>query len=267
MTDERDRINRSAPGPSDATPSRGESPSPRPDREPRRYPPVLSVIVPTYNERDALPLLVSRLAELGRELPIELVVVDDASPDGTGVVADEMAKSGPVPITVIHRPGKSGLASAVLAGAAAAHAPVVTVMDADLSHPPELLPALWQAIQGGADIAVASRYIPGGGVERWPLMRRIVSRVATFAARAGLRLRVRDPLSGFFAVRGELLTGYPYRGLGYKLLVEILSTHRTRRAAEIPYRFVDRQRGKSKMGVGEILAFLKLLWHLRVRRP
>jgi dolichol-phosphate mannosyltransferase len=78
---------------------------------------------------------------------------------------------------------------------------------------------------------------------------------------------VRDPLSGFFAVRRELLTRYQYRGLGYKLLVEILATHPTRRVAEIPYRFVDRQRGKSKLGVGEILAFLKLLWHLRVRRP
>jgi dolichol-phosphate mannosyltransferase len=178
-----------------------------------------------------------------------------------------MAKAVPIPITVLHRPGKSGLASAVLAGAAAAHAPVVTVMDADLSHPPELLPALWQAIQGGADIAIASRYFPGGGIERWPLPRRIVSRGATFAARTWLRLRVRDPLSGFFAVRRELLTRYQYRGLGYKLLVEILATHPTRRVAEIPYRFVDRQRGKSKLGAGEILAFLKLLWYLRVRRP
>jgi dolichol-phosphate mannosyltransferase len=78
---------------------------------------------------------------------------------------------------------------------------------------------------------------------------------------------VRDPLSGFFAVRRELLTRYQYRGLGYKLLVEILATHPTRRVAEIPYRFVDRQRGKSKLGAGEILAFLKLLWYLRVRRP
>jgi dolichol-phosphate mannosyltransferase len=180
-------------------------------------------------------------------------------------VADEAAKSSSIPITVVHRPGKTGLASAVLDGAAAARAPVVTVMDADLSHPPELLRALWQAIQGGADIAVASRYVPGGGVEHWPLMRRLVSRAATFAARGGLGLRVRDPLSGFFAVRRDLLTGYRYKGLGYKLLVEVLATHPDRPVAEIPYRFVDRQRGKSKLGVGEIFAFLKLLRHLRGR--
>lgn len=227
--------------------------------------PLLSVVIPTYNERDALPLLVARMAEVGRGLSLELVIVDDASPDGTGAVADDAAKSSVVPITVVHRPGKGGLASAVLEGAAAAQAPVVTVMDADLSHPPELLHALWQAIQGGADIAVASRYVPGGGVERWPLLRRLVSRVATFAARGGLGLHVRDPLSGFFAVRRDLLTGYQYEGLGYKLLVEILATHPGRPVAEIPYRFVDRQRGKSKLGVGEIFAFLRLLWYLRGR--
>jgi dolichol-phosphate mannosyltransferase len=203
------------------------------------------------------------MAAVGRSLPLELVIVDDASPDGTGTVADETASSSPVPMTVVHRPGKAGLASAVLAGAAAAHAAVVTVMDADLSHPPELLPALWQAIQQGADIAVASRYVPGGGIERWPLPRRVVSRVATLAARGGLGLRVRDPLSGFFAVRRDLLAGYPYRGLGYKLLVEILATHRRRPVTEIPYRFVDRERGQSKLGAGEIVTFLRLLWHLR----
>jgi dolichol-phosphate mannosyltransferase len=96
-------------------------------------------------------------------------------------------------------------------------------------------------------------------------MRRLVSRVATFAARGGLGLRVRDPLSGFFAVRRELLTGYRYKGLGYKLLVEVLATHPDRPVAEIPYRFVDRQRGKSKLGAGEIFAFLKLLRYLRGR--
>lgn len=225
--------------------------------------PVLSVVVPTYNERDALPVLVARMVEVARGLPVELVIVDDASPDGTGVLADEAAKSSSIPITVVHRSGKAGLASAVLEGAAAAHADVVSVMDADLSHPPQLLPALWQAIQHGADIAVASRYVAGGGTERWPLRRRVVSRVATLAARWGLGLRARDPLSGFFAVRRELLTGYHYRGLGYKLLVEILAMHRGRPVAEIPYRFVERQRGKSKLDSGEILAFLRLLWHLR----
>src|SRR3989441_5625204 len=160
--------------------------------------PFLSVVIPTYNERDALPLLVARMAEIRNDLPLELVIVDDASPDRTGAVADEAAKSSSVPITVVHRLGKAGLASAVLEGAAAARASVVTVMDADLSHPPELLPALWQAIQGGADIAIASRYVPNGGVEHWPLVRRLASRVATLAARGGAGPRRRGPPFGVF---------------------------------------------------------------------
>ncbi len=225
----------------------------------------MSVITPTYNERRSLPLLVSRLAGIGRQLNLELVVVDDASPDGTGALADELAKTAPVLLTVVHRPGKAGLASAVISGAAAARGGVVTVMDADLSHPPELLPALLQAMRRGADIVVASRYVPGGGVEQWPLARRLVSRVATAAARTWLGLRVRDPLSGFFAVRRELLVDREYVGMGYKLLVEILVRHRTRRAVEIPYRFVDRRHGRSKLDAREILAFVRLLWRLKVR--
>lgn len=194
----------------------------------------------------------------------EMVVVDDASPDGTGLVADALAHAAPMPIAVIHRSGKAGLASAVLAGANAARGDVVTVMDSDLSHPPELLPSLFEAIRTGADIAVASRYVSGGGVDQWPWPRRLVSRAATMVARVGLGLRVRDPLSGFFAVRREILTDRAYRGLGYKLLVEILAQHPHARVAEVPYRFVDRRHGRSKLGMGEIVAFLRLLWGLRM---
>ncbi len=229
----------------------------------RRPEPVISVIVPTYNERDSLPLLVSRLEDVGRALALEVVIVDDASPDGTGALAEEMARSAAVPVSVVHRSGKAGLASAVLEGATAARASVVTVIDADLSHPPELLPALLQAVRRGAGVAVASRYVRGGGVERWPLSRRLVSRAATLVARVWLGLKVRDPLSGFFAVRRELLTGSRYSARGYKLLVEILALHPGHSVVEVPYRFVDRQRGKSKLNTGEILAFLKLLWQLR----
>jgi dolichol-phosphate mannosyltransferase len=227
--------------------------------------PELSVVVPTYNERDSLPPLVSRLAEVSHTVKMEVVIVDDASPDGTGALAEEMAKAAPVPVTVVHRSGKAGLASAVLAGAAAAQGAVITVMDADLSHPPTLLPALLEAIRGGADVAVASRYVRGGGVERWPLPRRLVSRAATLVARIGLRLTVRDPLSGFFAVRRGILTEGEYIGLGYKLLVEILARHPGCRVVEVPYRFVDRQHGESKLSPGEIWSFLKLLVALRIR--
>lgn len=223
---------------------------------------VLSVIVPTYNERDSLPSLLQRLAGV-RSVPMEVIIVDDASPDGTGDLADALAREQALPMTVVHRSAKSGLASAVIDGAAVARGEVLTVMDADLSHPPELLPALSGAIAGGAEIAVASRYVPGGGIEGWPLPRRVVSWGATRLARGLLRLRVADPLSGFFAARRQVLTGGTYLGLGYKLLVEILATHPSARVVEIPYKFVDRRYGESKLSFGEIWAFVRLLAHLR----
>src|SRR5574341_25574 len=226
-------------------------------------PAMLSVIVPTYNERDSLPILRGRLANAG--VALEVVIVDDGSPDGTGALAEEMARTSAMPIHVVHRPGKAGLASAIMAGAAVARGETVTVMDADLSHPPELLPALTAAAAGGADIVVASRYVQGGGTDAWPLLRRIVSRVATALARTGLGLPVRDPLSGYFTVRRTMLTGAAYRQLGYKLLMEILAAHPEARLVEVPYRFVDRGHGASKLSAGEIVNFLRLLVDLRVR--
>ena len=228
-------------------------------------PPVLSVIVPTYNERDSLPVLIDRLAHVAARVAFEVVIVDDGSPDGTGAMAEELARTAPVPIRVVHRAGKGGLASAVMDGVSVAQGATVTVMDADLSHPPELLPELAAAVADGADVAVASRYIAHGGIESWSLLRRIVSRGATGLAKVGLGLSVRDPLSGFFAARRTLLTGGAYRQLGYKLLMEILATHRGARVVEIPYRFVDRGQGTSKLSLGEIADFLRLLVYLRRR--
>ncbi|MBI2246596.1 MAG: polyprenol monophosphomannose synthase [Armatimonadetes bacterium] len=224
--------------------------------------PRLSVIVPTYNERASLPGLVGRLAAL-RAMSIEVVVVDDASPDGTGHVAEALARQQPVPILVIHRPTKRGLASAVIDGAAVARGAILTVMDADLSHPPELLPELASAIASGADIAIASGYVTGGGIRGWPRARRVISRAATALARAVLGLE-RDPLSGFFAVRRELLAGSDYLGLGYKLLLEVLAAHRNARVIEVPYEFVNREHGHSKLSSGEFLSFLRLLLHLKM---
>jgi len=228
----------------------------------------LSVIVPTYNERDSLPHLLARLRAVQEQVGLEVVVVDDASPDGTGELADGFARDGTLPVVVVHRGGKGGLASAAIDGARASHGEFVSVMDADLSHPPELLPDLARALAQGADVAVASRYIPGGGIEDWPMPRRAASRTATWLARAVLGLRVRDPLSGYFAARRELLTHGPYMGIGYKLLVEVLATHPRARVVEVPYRFIDRTHGTSKLSGGEVLDYLRLLLILRVKgRP
>ncbi len=226
---------------------------------------IVSVIIPTYNERTTLPVLVGRCAAISPTVDLELVIVDDASPDGTGAMAETLARERRLPIIVVHRPAKSGLASAVLDGAVAAHGTILVVMDSDLSHPPEHLPTLLAALGKGADVAIASRYVAGGGVEAWPLYRRVISRVATGLVRLLLRLRVHDPLSGFFAVRRGLLIDQGYAAVGYKILTEILVRHPECTVVEIPYRFLNRQAGKSKLSAAEIIAFARLLWRLRRR--
>ncbi|MDR7561463.1 MAG: polyprenol monophosphomannose synthase [Armatimonadota bacterium] len=231
---------------------------PLPSRDPE-----LTVVVPTYNERESLPALVGRLVEVARGLPLEVVVVDDGSPDGTGALAEELARTLAVPLTVVHRPAKGGLASAVLEGARRARAALVAVMDADLSHPPELLPRLAAALRGGGDLAVASRYVPGGGVQRWPLLRRLISLTATWLARAALGLRVADPLSGYFVARREILAGRAYRGTGFKLLLEVLATHPDAVVVEVPYVFTDRRAGRSKLSPRELWEFLRVVIALR----
>nr|MBP6717150.1 glycosyltransferase [Acidobacteriota bacterium] len=140
--------------------------------------PDLTIVVPTYNERARLEELVDAvLASAAKaRLALEIVIVDDNSPDGTGVLAEELAKTRPM--QVVRRAGKMGLGTAVVAGFAVANAPVVGVMDADFSHPPALVPVLYRAMQStGADVVVGSRYIPGGSTPDWPWKRRLLSRV------------------------------------------------------------------------------------------
>jgi len=224
-----------------------------------------ALILPTYNERETLPRLVAALRPIARALDLEVIVVDDASPDGTAQVAAALAAQGSVPLRVVRRPGKAGLASAVLAGVAHTSAPVVAVMDCDGSHPPQLLPALVAAVQGGADLAVASRYVPGGGIRRWPAWRRLASLLATAGARLLLRLAVRDPLSGYFAARREVLAR-DYWGVGFKILLEVLARNPGLAVVEVGYTFTDRATGRSKLSPREIVAYLRLLGRLVVHR-
>ncbi len=212
----------------------------------------VSVVVPTYNEADSLRRLVPRLAAAlaGREW--ELVVVDDGSPDGTADVAAAFAPDQPV--RVVRRPGKAGLASAVIAGFAVAEGDVLVVMDADLSHPPEVVPALLAALDAGADLAVGSRYVRGGGSRDWPLRRRVVSRVACLMGSA--LVPVRDSTSGFFALRRAVIDGVRLNPIGFKIGFEVMARGRYRRAAEVPYVFRDRELGRSKFGRREIGQYL-----------
>ena len=182
----------------------------------------------------------------------ELIVVDDGSPDGTADLAESYADKHPV--RVVRRPGKAGLASAVLAGFAQARGDVLVVMDADLSHPPEAVPRLVAAIVEGADLAVGSRYVKGGGTEDWPLKRRVVSRAACLMG--NVLVPVRDCTSGFFAIRKSSIEGVKLNPIGFKIGFEVMARARYKKAVEVPYVFRDRELGKSKFGRREILQYL-----------
>jgi len=210
------------------------------------------VVVPTYNEVGSLRHLVPRLAAALAMRPWELIIVDDGSPDGTADLAESYADVHPV--RVVRRPGKAGLASAVLAGFAQARGDTLVVMDADLSHPPEAVPRLVSAIDEGADLAVGSRYVRGGGTEDWPLKRRVVSRAACLIG--NVLVPIRDCTSGFFAIRKSALDGVKLNPIGFKIGFEVMARARYKRAVEIPYVFRDRELGKSKFGRREVMEYL-----------
>jgi dolichol-phosphate mannosyltransferase len=220
---------------------------------------MLSMIVPTYNEAGALPILVKRLRAAldGAGIAFELVVVDDNSPDGTGRLAEALAASHP--IRVLRRPEKAGLASAVLAGLPIAQGDLIGVMDADLSHPPEVIPDMVRAIVDSADVdlAVGSRYVSGGGIEDWPLRRTLVSAFANVLTR--WLTPVRDATSGFFVIRRTAIEGVHLNPIGFKIGLETFARARHRRYVEVPYVFTDRKHGLSKFGLPEVRSFLKQL--------
>jgi dolichol-phosphate mannosyltransferase len=220
--------------------------------------PALSVVVPTYNERERLGDLVATALQVfaGRGLAVELVIVDDNSPDGTGALADRLAAT--FPIRVLHRPGKLGLGSAVIDGFGAASAEVVGVMDADLSHPPESLVALYAVLQARrVDAVVGSRYIPGGGTRNWPLARLAMSRTACVLTR--LLTPVIDATSGLFLVRRAAIQGVVISAAGFKICLELLVRGAIGSVAEVPYVFTGRTAGESKMSTGEALGFVAQL--------
>jgi len=223
---------------------------------------MLSIVVPTYNERDRLPELVRAIfaAYAAERLDGELVIVDDNSPDGTGGVADELARQHR--IRVVHRAGKLGLGTAVIEGFNASSSPIVGVADADLSHPPALIPRMYAVMrETESDFVIGSRYIPGGGTRNWETSRLMMSRFACMLAR-GLT-PVRDATSGFFLVNRELVRGVTISAGGFKICLELLVRSRPRRVAEVPYVFAGRTAGESKMNLKEATGYLRQLRDLR----
>jgi len=221
--------------------------------------PLVSVVIPTYNERGSLASLYPELCSALTAYPSELIIVDDGSPDGTAAYAGTL--SGPVPCLVQNRGRKLGLASAVLEGFTQARGSVVVVMDADGSHPPSAIPQLLDAVTtGGAEFALGSRYILGGSTPGLSRTRRLISRIATVLARP--LVPVVDPMSGFFAFRHPILRRAPLSPLGFKIGLEIMVRCRPRPIAEIPIRFRPRTSGESKLVQGEIGRYLRHIGRL-----
>ncbi len=255
----------------------------------------LSVIIPTYNESEnILNLLGSIKEKIPTSLSAEVIVVDDDSPDRTGELAEsysqnlersnvevkdagypdaeisrggKYASSGKTQfsISVINRDGKQGLASAIMEGVRSSRGQYILVMDADLSHSPEVIPRMVDELSNpDVDIVVASRYIRGGSIIGWPFKRRLISKGAVKIAKYGLRLnkKVTDPMSGFFAVKRHIIENLEIDSAGYKILLEILVKSGSARVKEIPYTFTNRKAGKSKLDNAVIWDYVKAVYSL-----
>ena len=227
------------------------------------------VIVPTYNERDNLPVLI---AELMQQPNVRVLVVDDQSPDGTGAVADGLARTHAGRVDVMHRTGVRGLGRSYIDGIARGiHEPVDVIcqMDADLSHDPRHLQELIAAT-GDADVVIGSRYVPGGAIRNWPRRRLLLSRAANVYIRQITRLNARDCTSGYRCWRRETLAAMPldrFISDGYSFLVEMLfvAAGQGSRIAEVPITFVERRQGESKLSRSVLFESALTPWRLVAR--
>jgi dolichol-phosphate mannosyltransferase len=224
------------------------------------------LVIPTYKERDNIAPLVERIHRALSPYDYEVVFIDDNSRDGTAEAVTALASRYPVRVVV--RTDKRGLASAVVDGIGYARGDIIGVMDADLQHPPEVLPDLIKAIHDGADVAVGSRYVKGGGCQGWSLTRRLISRGATLIVHVLLPVtrQVKDPMAGFFMFRHSVVTGVTLNPLGYKILLEILMEGNIGQVKECPFIFQTRSRGESKLSSKTQREYLKHVFSLMQRK-
>ncbi|MGM3305235.1 glycosyltransferase [Anabaena sp. WFMT] len=242
------------------------------------YPPVdvtvdhpifLSLVIPTYKERDNIENVVNILSHLLDEaIPgnYELIVVDDDSPDRTWEVAQSLIPDYPQ-LRVMRREEERGLSSAVIRGWQAATGRVLGVIDGDLQHPPEVLTQLLGKIEDGADLALASRHVDGGGVSSWSVIRRFLSRgaqVLGLIILPGVLGRVSDPMSGYFMVRRSAIANATLNPVGYKILLEVIGRGKVGEIAEAGYVFRERTEGESKVTWKQYLEYIHHLVRLRV---
>jgi dolichol-phosphate mannosyltransferase len=227
------------------------------------------IVVPTYNERDNVERLVTQVLD---HLPdSHLLFVDDASPDGTGELVDELCRREPR-VHVIHRPGKLGLGTAYIEGfryGLARDYAFFFEMDADFSHDPSYLPQMLDQANAGADLVLGSRYVPGGGTENWGILRKLISRGGSLYARSVLGVKVNDLTGGFKCFRRRVLETLDLsaiRSEGYSFQIEM--TYRTLKEGfvveEMPITFVDRRVGQSKMSKAIFVEAIWVVWALRL---
>ena len=229
----------------------------------------LSLILPTFNESGNISEIVKILSDLldsawaGR---YELIVVDDNSPDRTWKMALDLTQQYPQ-LKVLHRETEKGLSTAVIRGWQASQGEILAVIDADLQHPPEILLQLLAEMERGADLAIASRHVEGGGVSEWSMIRRFLSRGAQMLGLVILPEvinRLSDPMSGFFMVRRSAIAGVTLSPVGYKILIEVAARGKIRWIGEVGYVFRERQTGESKVTWKQYLEYLQHLIRLRL---
>jgi len=220
----------------------------------------ISIILPTYNEAENIKLIIPKISEVmhRNNLSYEIVVVDDNSPDGTAETASGFALHHPIKVHL--RINERGLATAVMKGFELSEGKIVVLMDADLSHPVERIPAMIQPImEGVCEATVGSRYTEWGGSDHWPWVRRMISQGAGLLARGVTNLT--DPTSGFMAIRKSLLEGVKLDPVGWKIVLEVIVKVNPS-LKEIPFSFTDRIKGESKLSLKTQLDYLRHLWKL-----
>jgi dolichol-phosphate mannosyltransferase len=207
----------------------------------------LTVIIPTFNEEANIRNIVMAVDAVFHEHSLhgQILVVDDNSPDGTIAIVHELMRTKEN-VSILVRERDHGLSQSVADGFSHAGSEVFFVIDADFSHPPVLIPRMYEEIRNGNDIVIGSRYMEGGGIRKWPLKRRAISLGATFLGRL-LFPDITDPVSGFFAVKKTVVEKAPLKPRGYKILLEVLGKGTWQTAREIPFEFVDRETGASKL--------------------
>ena len=223
----------------------------------------VTIVSPTYNEAENVPLLVQDVASVLSGIDYELLIADDDSPDRTWAIAQELAAYNPR-IRVLRRTAERGLSPAVIEGFLSSSSDYVGVIDADLQHDPAILPQMIAALDAGAEIAVGSRYVEGGGTGTWNAARRFQSWVATKLARTFLGVELTDPMSGYFVLRREDFNRI-HKQLdagGFKILLEIVGRLAPSRLEEVPFTFRERVAGESKLSSKVVLQYLGQLWRL-----